>query len=196
LFSFALTRSRAGGRRAAYTGTIGVYSTRESFIMTTTGELSAEQIAAEFLTFRLGGEQYGIDILKVQEIRACDKVTRIANTPPFIKGVIDLRGVIVPIIDMRVKFNLEEAEYNQFTVVIILHVIHRVVGIVVDSVSDVVNLAPEQIKDVPSFGSSIAANYLSGVATPSSGMTLLLDIERLMSSDEMQILDAVNDGEA
>src|SRR5579862_1263591 len=105
--------------------------------------------SSEVLSFRLGDEQYGIDILKVQEIRGVDAVTRIANTPEFIKGVIDLRGLIVPIIDMRVKFNLAEAAYNEFTVVIILTLADRVVGIVVDSVNDVLMFAPEQIRDVP-----------------------------------------------
>ena len=141
----------------------------------------AENAAAaggrEILTFNLGDEQYGIDILKVQEIRGVDAVTKIANTPDFIKGVIDLRGLIVPIVDMRVKFNLERAEYNDFTVVIILNLTQRVVGIVVDSVSDVLMLAPEHIKPVPSLGSAIDGNYLSGVGTTGEAMILLLDIE-------------------
>ena len=145
----------------------------------------------EVLSFRLGDEQYGIDILKVQEIRGCDAVTRIANTPEFIKGVIDLRGLIVPIIDMRVKFNLNEAAYNEFTVVIILTLADRVVGIVVDSVNDVLMFSPEQIRAVPELGSAVGGNYISGVASAGESLILLLDIERLMSSAEMQLVDAI-----
>ena len=146
----------------------------------------------EVLSFQLGDEQYGIDILKVQEIRGCDNVTCIANTPAFIKGVIDLRGLIVPIIDMRLKFNLERADYSEFTVVIILSLEHRVVGIVVDGVSDVLTLTPEQIKSVPALGSAVDDNYLSGVGTAGDSMILLLDIERLMGSPEMQLIEAVS----
>jgi purine-binding chemotaxis protein CheW len=144
----------------------------------------------EVLTCNLGDEQYGIDILKVQEIRGVDQITRIANMPAFIKGVIDLRGTIVPIVDMRVKFNLERADYDAFTVVIILSLQERVVGIVVDSVSDVLTLTPEQVKPVPALGSAIGGNYLSGVGTTGETMILLLDIERLMNSTEMQLVDA------
>src|SRR5882672_2617320 len=119
----------------------------------------------EFLTFRLGAEEYGIDILKVQEIRGYDQVTRIANAPTFIKGVVNLRGVIVPIIDLRVKFNLGEARYDAFTVVIVLNVLGRVVGAVVDSVSDVLELAPEQIKPTREFSALLDAGYMTGLGT-------------------------------
>src|SRR5437879_3548186 len=117
----------------------------------TTGlaEKSQATDSREVLSFKLGDEQYGIDILKVQEIRGCDAVTRIANMPAFIKGVIDLRGLIVPFVDLRVKFNLENADYNEFTVVIILSLAERVVGVVADAVSDVLTLEPAQIKAVP-----------------------------------------------
>src|SRR5579862_727291 len=145
----------------------------------------------EVLTFRLGDEYYGIDILKVQEIRGCDAVTRIANMPDFIKGVIDLRGLIVPIVDMRVKFNLANAEYNEFTVVIILTLAERVVGIVVDSVNDVLTFEGEQIRAVPALGSAVDVNFISGVASATESLILLLDIERLMSSPEMHFVDAV-----
>ena len=121
-----------------------------------TGESSQE-----FLTFTLGNEEYGIDILKVQEIRGYDIVTAIANTPAFIKGVINLRGVIVPIVDMRIKFNLGNVEYNEFTVVIILNVVGRVVGIVVDSVSDVVALNSEQVRPAPSFSSRLDTQFIA-----------------------------------
>jgi purine-binding chemotaxis protein CheW len=147
----------------------------------------------EFLTFKLGGEEYGIDILKVQEIRGYEAVTRIANSPGFIKGVVNLRGVIVPIVDLRVKFELGEARYDAFTVVIILNVAGRVVGAVVDSVSDVLELDEKQIKPAPEFNSLLDAGYITGLGTVESGegerMLILVDIERLMSSPDMGLLE-------
>jgi purine-binding chemotaxis protein CheW len=144
----------------------------------------------EFLSFRLGAEEYGIDILKVQEIRECDAVTSIANTPDFIKGVIDLRGIIVPIVDLRLKFRLDSAVYDQFTVVIILNVARRVVGIVVDSVSDVVTLTADQIKQAPEFSSNLDTQYISGLGRIDDRMLILVDIERLMTSADMELVDA------
>lgn len=144
----------------------------------------------EFLTFTLGKEEYGIDILKVQEIRGYDAVTHIANAPEFIKGVINLRGIIVPIVDMRIKFNLGNAEYNQFTVVIILNIGQRVVGMVVDGVSDVTTLKPEQIKPAPEFGTGLDTQYLLGLGTVDERMLILVDIERLMGSRDMELIEA------
>jgi len=146
---------------------------------------------SEFLAFSLGDEVYGIDILKVQEIRDHEPVTKIANTPDFIKGVINLRGVIVPVIDMRVKFRLDNVEYNQFTVVIILNVCGRVIGIVVDGVSDVIELAPEHIHPAPEFGASLDTQYLRGMATMEGRMVILIDIERLMSASDMELIAKV-----
>jgi purine-binding chemotaxis protein CheW len=147
----------------------------------------------EFLSFRLGAEEYGIDILKVQEIRECDAVTSIANTPDFIKGVIDLRGIIVPIVDLRLKFRLESAIYDQFTVVIILNVARRVVGIVVDSVSDVVTLTAEQVKAAPEFSSNLDTQYIDGLGRIDDRMLILVDIERLMTSADMELVDAAGE---
>jgi purine-binding chemotaxis protein CheW len=155
----------------------------------TNTENQASSVGSEFLTFTLGKEEYGIDILKVQEIRGYDAVTTIANTPEFIKGVINLRGIIVPIVDMRIKFHLGTAEYNQFTVVIILNVANRVVGMVVDGVSDVITLSPEQIKAAPEFGSAIDTQYVMGLGTVDERMLILVDIERLMSSQDMELMD-------
>ena len=143
----------------------------------------------EFLSFTLGKEEYGIDILKVQEIRGYDAVTTIANTPAFIKGVINLRGIIVPIVDMRIKFNLGKVEYNEYTVVIILNVANRVVGMVVDGVSDVITLANEQIKPAPEFGSAFDTQYLTGLGTVDDRMLILVDIEKLMSGRDMDLMD-------
>ncbi|MBU0593546.1 MAG: chemotaxis protein CheW [Gammaproteobacteria bacterium] len=143
----------------------------------------------ELLTFTLGKEEYGIDILKVQEIRGYDAVTTIANTPPFIKGVINLRGIIVPIVDMRIKFNLGNVEYNQFTVVIILNIAHRVVGIVVDGVSDVITLTPEQLKNAPEFSAGLDTEYILGLGTVEQRMIIVVDIEKLMTSRDMELVE-------
>jgi len=151
---------------------------------------SGEMMASnEFLSFTLGNEEYGIDILKVQEIRGYDAVTVLANTPEFIKGVINLRGIIVPIIDMRIKFNLGNVTYDQMTVVIILNVADRVVGMVVDGVSDVISLTPEQIKPAPEFGAALDTQYLMGLGTIDERMLILVDIERLMSSSDMELVN-------
>ncbi len=139
----------------------------------------------EYLTFRLGEEEYGIDILKVQEIRGYEQPTRIANAPVFIKGVVNLRGTIVPIVDMRLKFNCSEAEYNDFTVVIILNLHERVVGIVVDSVSDVMELANEAIRTAPDIDSAVDSSCILGLGSVGGRMLILLDIEKLMSSVDM-----------
>jgi purine-binding chemotaxis protein CheW len=151
--------------------------------------------AREILSFKLGAEEYGIDILKVQEIRGYEVPTRIANSPAFIKGVVNLRGVIVPIVDMRMRFNLDDVKYDSFTVVIILNVAGRTVGMVVDSVSDVLELQPEQIRPAPEFNGAIDANFITGLGTVKHGdaerMLILMDIEQLMRSPEMGLTDVV-----
>ncbi|QHI97930.1 chemotaxis protein CheW [Xylophilus rhododendri] len=144
----------------------------------------------EYLTFRLDKEEYGIDILKVQEIRGYEPPTRIANAPAFIKGVVNLRGTIVPIVDMRLKFNCEQADYNSFTVVIILNLRNRVVGIVVDSVSDVLELSPDNIKAAPEIESVIDNGCILGLGSVGERMLILLDIEKLMSSVDMGLVPA------
>lgn len=143
----------------------------------------------EYLTFRLGEEEYGIDILKVQEIRGYEQPTRIANAPHFVKGVVNLRGVIVPIVDLRLKFGLVSAEYNDFTVVIILNLGSRVVGAVVDSVSDVMELSSEQIREAPEIDSGVDATYITGLGTLNDRMLILLAIDRLMGASEMALVE-------
>ena len=145
---------------------------------------------SEYLSFTLGQEEYGIDILKVQEIRSYEQVTTIANAPAFIKGVVNLRGIIVPIVDMRIKFNLGEAQYNELTVVIVLNVAGRVVGMVVDGVSDVIQLAAEQIRPAPDFSSSFDMKYITGLGTVDDRMLILVDIEKLMTGSDMALMDA------
>lgn len=155
------------------------------------GEMTATG-AREYLTFRLGQEEYGIDILKVQEIRGYEPPTRIANAPNFIKGVVNLRGTIVPIVDMRLKFNCAKAEYDSFTVVIILNLHSRIVGIVVDSVSDVMELPAESLKAAPEVDSVIDSDCVLGLGSLGDRMLILLDIERLMSGVDMELApDAV-----
>lgn len=149
--------------------------------------------AEEFLTFTLGQEEYAIDILKVQEIRGYDAVTRIANTPDFIKGVINMRGVIVPVVDMRLKFHLGNASYDQFTVMIILNLGQRIVGMVVDTVSDVIALKPDEIKAAPDFGATFDTQYLLGLASVGERMAIVVDIEKLMNSQEMGLIDQLSD---
>ncbi|AYC32584.1 chemotaxis protein CheW [Pseudomonas cavernae] len=151
-------------------------------------ELAIQQ-AQEYLTFTLGREEYAIDILRVQEIRGYDQVTAIANSPAFIKGVINLRGAIVPIVDLRIKFNLASVTYDEFTVVIILNIGRRIVGAVVDSVSDVIALASEEIKPPPEFGSNFDTEYLLGLASADDNMLILVDIEKLMTSREMALVE-------
>jgi len=148
------------------------------------------QTAGEFLTFRLGAEEYGIDILKVQEIRSYEAPTRIANAPAFIKGVVNLRGVIVPIVDLRLKLGCDSADVNSFTVVIVLNVKGRVVGAVVDSVSDVLELSREAIRPAPEMASSVDANFITGIGSVADRMLILIDIESLMASEEMGLVDS------
>jgi len=150
---------------------------------------AGKQTRGEYLSFTLGREEYGIEILKVQEIRGYEEPTQLANAPAFIKGVVNLRGNIVPIVDMRIKFNLGSAEYNQFTVVIILNVADRVVGMVVDSVSDVIQLSDEHIRPAPDFSSTFDTRYITGLGTIDERMLILVDIERLMASGDMALID-------
>jgi purine-binding chemotaxis protein CheW len=143
----------------------------------------------EVLAFTLGDEEYGIDIQKVQELRGYESVTRIANAPDHIKGVLNLRGIIVPIVDMRIKFNLGQPTYDQFTVVIILSLEGRVVGMVVDSVSDVTTLQGDQVKPPPHMGSALSADYMVGLGTIDERMLILVDIARLMSGADMGMIE-------
>ncbi len=192
----APTTSRADGAREA--------TARGAHGAAASGQ--AASAGGEFLTFRLGEEEYGIDILRVQEIRSYEPPTRIANAPSFIKGVVNLRGVIVPIIDLRLKLGCEKVEYNGFTVVVVLNVRGRVVGAVVDSVSDVLELSRDNIKPAPEMNSSIDASFITGIGTIRNGqgqgqgqgegasvdkerMLILMDIEALMSSAEMGLIN-------
>lgn len=153
---------------------------------------AAEAENREFLVFSLGEEEYAIDILKVQEIRGYENVTRIANAPDFIKGVTNLRGVIVPIVDLRIKFHLDNVEYGGQTVVIVVNVADRIVGIVVDGVSDVMTLTPDQIKPAPEFGVTLSSDFLSGLGSLDDRMLVLVDIDKLLTSEEMALVDSTS----
>ena len=153
---------------------------------------AALHAGGEFLTFRLGAEEYGIDILKVQEIPSYEQPTRIANAPSFIKGVVNLRGVIVPIVDLRLKLGCDSADYNSFTVVIVLTVKGRVVGAVVDSVSDVLALDAQTIKPAPEMNSAVDTSFITGIGSVAERMLILMDIEGLMASAEMGLINELH----
>lgn len=147
----------------------------------------------EYLSFRIGGEEYGIDILRVQEIRGYGAPTRMVNSLPVIKGVINLRGVIVPIFDLRIKFGLREVSYDDDkAVTIVLNIGQRVVGVVVDSVSDVIDLQSADITPAPAFGGATSADYITGLGSIQHGgedrMLILMDIEKLMFSADMGLI--------
>ncbi|MBA5608790.1 chemotaxis protein CheW [Duganella sp. FT3S] len=157
-----------------------------------TDPVGKANLSGEYLSFRNGAEEYGIDILKVQEIRGYEVPTRIANAPNHVLGVLNLRGVIVPILDMRIKFGMADVAYNLNTVTIVLNIANRIVGMVVDAVSDVVELKSEEIKPAPDFGSASSTHHVIGIGTLVLGelqrMLILVDIEKLMSSDEIEVV--------
>ncbi|TAM43876.1 MAG: purine-binding chemotaxis protein CheW [Gammaproteobacteria bacterium] len=150
----------------------------------------------QFLTFSLADEEYGVNILKVQEIKGWTPVTRIPNSPEYLRGVLNLRGTIVPIIDLRMRFNQPRVEYTPLTVVIVLSVATaagaRTIGIVVDSVSDVLNVGISEIKPTPNLGSKINTEFINGIAAANTKMIMLLDSDKLLTSDELAQLQAVH----
>lgn len=170
--------------------------------MTTTERVTSElqrgdAASNQFLTFSLANEEYGVDILRVQEIKGWTPVTHIPNAPAYLKGVLNLRGTIVPIVDLRMRFNLEAVEYTPTTVVIVLSLItggrERTFGIVVDAVSDVLNIAAADIRPKPDFGTVVDADFISGLATVGKHMVMLLDIDRLLRVDELEAISSVTE---
>lgn len=152
----------------------------------TTTSQEPSNFAAEghqFLTFRLQEEEYGIEILRVQEIKGFSRVTPIPNTPRFVRGVLNLRGEVVPILDLRTRFNMPETEYNQFTVIIVVNVASKIVGLVVDAVSDVLNVGSREIEPVPDLGSAIDVSYLTGMAKAGERLITLLNIDKLIDPE-------------
>lgn len=152
--------------------------------------IRTEGSGEEFLAFTLGREEYGVDILKVQEIRGYEAVTQIANAPAYLKGVINLRGTIVPIVDLRIKFQQQTISYDQYTVVIIVDLNHRTTGIVVDGVSDVLTLTPAQIKPTPQFSGNLDTEYIRGLGSVEDRMLILVDIEKLLATEELAAIEA------
>lgn len=142
------------------------------------------------LTFDLAGEEYGVEILAVREIRGWSRVTRIPQTPAYLLGVLNLRGAIVPIMDLRLRFGLERESYGDSTVVIIVALGERLFGIVVDAVSDVIDIDPASVKPVPDMGAVVDTRYLKGLATHVERMVMLLDVEKLMRPEDVETLDA------
>ncbi len=152
----------------------------------------------ELLTFFLAGEEYGVDILRVQEIKGWDSVTNIPNTPEYIRGVINIRGSIVPIIDMRLRFNLEKKEYDATTVVIVLNVVNdgkadRTMGVVVDAVSDVYNVPIDDVKASPDFGTAVDTEFVTGLATIDNKMIIVLDIDHMLNAAELAVIEQIAD---
>lgn len=161
-------------------------------------EEQANKEHKELLTFFLSGEEYGVDILRVQEIKGWDSVTHIPNTPDYIRGVINIRGSIVPIIDMRLRFSLEKKEYDATTVVIVLNVVNqlssdRTMGIVVDAVSDVYNIPVDDVKASPDFGTAVDTEFVTGLATVDNKMIIVLDIDHMLNADELAVIDQMSE---
>lgn len=158
--------------------------------MTNAATRTAEEAGREYLAFSLGGEEYAVNILQVQEIRAYERVTRIANMPAFIKGVMNLRGAVVPVVDLRVRFNVGKADYDASTIVIVINIGPRTIGMVVDGVSDVVSLKSSELRAAPQIAGVLTAEFLEGVAILDKRMLIIVDINGLMSSKEMGLLES------
>jgi purine-binding chemotaxis protein CheW len=162
-----------------------------------TASTSASQDArsGKYLTFQLGREEFGIRVLKVREIMGVLEITAVPQTPPHVKGVVNLRGKVVPVIDLRLKFGLPAADYTQRTCIIVTQVKGEsgliMMGVIVDGVSEVLNLAPSDIEDTPDFGEEIAGNYLLGLAKVKGKVKILLDIDRVLSSHDLHHLKAI-----
>jgi purine-binding chemotaxis protein CheW len=139
----------------------------------------------QYLTFRLGDEEYGVEILKVQEIKGYSAITPIPNTPVHIKGVMNLRGTIVPVVDLRSKFGMSPTDYTPFTVIIVVMVGSKVMGLVVDAVSDVLSIPREDVQPTPDFGAQVDAEYLNGMARVGDKLVVLLDIDRVLGVGEL-----------
>ncbi len=159
---------------------------------TLNSQLSFATDGSQYLTFSLGEEEYGVEILKVQEIKGYSTITPIPNTPPYIKGVMNLRGTIIPVVDLRGKLGMVETEYNQFTVIIVVTVGTKMMGLIVDAVSDVLNIPQSEVQATPDFGGQVDVRFISGMAKAGEKLIVLLDIDKILGSDELAALDAVS----
>ena len=164
--------------------------TSEQLQETKESDYNAHNDASRYLTFIIAGEEYGVDILRVQEIKGWDTITEIPNTPEYIRGVLNLRGTIVPVIDIRKRFELDSIEYGNTTVIIVLKLVavkgERIMGFVVDAVSDVYNVTQEQLHAPPDFGAIVSTDFIRGVATVNEKMVILLDVDRLVDVEVVE----------
>jgi purine-binding chemotaxis protein CheW len=158
----------------------------------TTAGISAKTEPSQQLTFQLGEEEYGIEILRVQEIRGYAGVTPIPNTPAYIRGVMNLRGTVIPVVDLRTRFAMPNQEYTKFTVIVVVTVLDKVIGLVVDAVSDVLDVLPSQVRERPDLGTRTDVRFIAGMATVGEKLVVLLDIERLLSDDDLQSATAAH----
>ncbi len=158
-----------------------------SMAQTSRAEKTEEE--SQFVTFMIGGETYGVAVLKVQEIIGMTQITHVPNTMVFMKGVINLRGSVVPVVDMRIKFGMEERSYDAFTVIIIVEVRERMIGMIVDSVSDVIGIPVKSIQDTPHFSARIETDFISGIGQVEDKLVIILDVDRILSSEEMSEMD-------
>ena len=152
-------------------------------------KLSGASDENQFVTFSIGEETYGVEVLRVQEIIGMTQITPVPNSVSFMKGVINLRGAVVPVVDMRVKFGMAERSYDAFTVIIIVEVKGRLIGMIVDTVSDVANIPVDTIQDTPHFTAKIETDFIKGIGQLDSRLVIILDVERIMSADEMRSMD-------
>ena len=152
---------------------------------TATGQVSNNERANQYLTFTLGAEEYGIEILKVQEIKGYSAITHIPNAPPHVKGVMNLRGTVIPVVDLRRKFSMEMVEFNKFSVIIVVMVGEKVAGLVVDAVSDVLDIDSASVRPAPDFGSGADTRFIRGVASMGEKLVVLLDVDRLVTEEEL-----------
>lgn len=162
----------------------------ESVMMAQQNE-AAKSLSNQYVTFQLGSETYGISILKLNEIIAYQSCTTIPNVPSFIKGVLNLRGIVVPVIDLRERFGMDTKDYDQFTVIMILDVAGRIMGLVVDAVSDVITLNREDVKPRPHFSSGISTEFIAGMGIKDNKFVILLDVDKVLSDEELNMVDGV-----
>jgi len=160
---------------------------------TKAGTESLDGKEGKYLTFELGGEEYGLEILKVKEIIGIMNITSVPQTPDYVKGVINLRGKVIPVIDLRLKFGMELAEYTERTCIIVVDIKDMVMGVVVDSVSEVLNIREEEIEETPTFGVKLYTEYILGMAKVKGTVKILLDIDKVLTTSDISMLDAMAD---
>lgn len=157
-----------------------------------TEEINVAEDEKQYVTFVIGDEIYGVSVLKVQEIIGMIQITHVPNTLRYMKGVINLRGSVVPVIDMRIKFNMREREYDNFTVIIIVEVKERLIGMIIDTVSDVLSIPVSSVQDVPHFSAKIESDFISGIGQTMDELIIVLDVERIISHEELKEITKID----